>query len=227
MKPRELAISAVAAALLVAVQLALSFVAGVELVTAVFAAFCYVFGARSGVLTGLVFSLLRCLIFGFVPNVVLLYFLYYSLFALVFGAVGRVCPPAWLCEAALVPLAAASAFFAVRGIPVSAVYKARVSVMLWVLFGIFTALAIFALFARESGELVAVTSLAALMTVLFTLADDLITPLMLGYSREAAAGYFYSGFIAMLPQTVCAVISVFVLFYPLKRAMTAVKNGKR
>ena len=224
MKPRELAISAVAAALLVAVQLALSFVAGVELVTAVFAAFCYVFGARSGVLTGLVFSLLRCLIFGFV---VLLYFLYYSLFALVFGAVGRVCPPAWLCEAALVPLAAASAFFAVRGIPVSAVYKARVSVMLWVLFGIFTALAIFALFARERGELVAVTSLAALMTVLFTLADDLITPLMLGYSREAAAGYFYSGFIAMLPQTVCAVISVFVLFYPLKRAMTAVKNGKR
>ena len=65
-------------AALIAVQYALGFISGVELVTAVFASFCYAFGTKSGVLTAVAFSLLRCVIFGFMPNVVLLYLIYYT-----------------------------------------------------------------------------------------------------------------------------------------------------
>ena len=48
---RQIAICSLASALLIAVQLALGFVPGVELVTAVFLAFCYTFGRRCGVVT--------------------------------------------------------------------------------------------------------------------------------------------------------------------------------
>ena len=231
MKTKQLAFCAVMTALLIAIQYALSFVSGVELVTAFFLGFCYVFGVRCGVLTGLAFSLLRCVIFGFMPNVILLYLVYYTLFALLFGFVGRHKPPRWVCPALLIGLCALCAFFAIRGLPISILYKARVTVMLWVLFGILAGLLVFycVLLSKnksESGrELATVTTLAAFCTVMFTLLDDIITPLTLGYSREAAAGYFYTGFIAMLPQTICAAVSVFVLFMPLKRIFEAARKS--
>jgi len=53
---REIASCAVMTAFLLAVQLALSAVSGVELVTAIFLVFCYTYGARAGVLTATAFS---------------------------------------------------------------------------------------------------------------------------------------------------------------------------
>ena len=82
------AVVAVFTALLLAAQYALSFVKGVEIVTLLFAVFCYRFGVRCGVLSAVAFSLLRCFIFGFFPNVILLYLVYYPLFALAFGLLG-------------------------------------------------------------------------------------------------------------------------------------------
>ena len=76
MKPREIACSAVMTALLIAAQYALGFVSGVELVTVLLLTFSRVFGARCGVMTAVAFSLLRCLIYGFFPNVLLLYLVY-------------------------------------------------------------------------------------------------------------------------------------------------------
>ena len=52
-------------AILIAVQFALSGVAGVELVTVIFLAFCYCAGQRAGLTVGICFSLLRCFLFGF------------------------------------------------------------------------------------------------------------------------------------------------------------------
>ncbi len=222
MKAKRLALCAVMTALLTAIQYAFSFVSGIELVTVFFLCFCYAAGPRDGLLTAVSFSLLRCLLFGFFPNVILLYIVYYSLFAAVFGLMGS--RPAILkfFPAAMLVLAAASGYFAVKGIPVSALYKTRIRVMLWVLFALSAVILIFYLAAAyvkrsESGaELASVTSAAVLMTVLFTLLDDFITPLTMGYSSEAALGYFYGGFLAMLPQTICAAVSVFLLFRPIK-----------
>lgn len=86
---KEVAYVAVMSALLIAVQTALSPVVGVELVTALFLPFCAVFGARRGCMVALCFSLLRCLLWGFAVNVVALYLIYYTLFALLFGGLGR------------------------------------------------------------------------------------------------------------------------------------------
>lgn len=217
-------------ALLIALQYALGFVSGIELVTVVFLSFCYVFGVKCGLLTGVAFSLLRCLLFGFMPNVILLYLIYYSLFALLFGFVGKRRISPWLCPALLAVLAAACGYFAVKGLPISILYKTRVSVMLWILFGISLAILAFYIVlvtakkGEQGRELASVTALAVFCTVLFTLLDDVITPIFMGYSAEAAAAYFYTGFMAMLPQTICAAVSVFVLFLPLKKALYSLQS---
>ncbi len=83
---RELAVCALTAGLLTAGQYVLSFVAGVEIVTALLLVFCCTFGRKAGVLTATAFSLLRCILFGFFPSVVALYLVYYNAFALFFGS---------------------------------------------------------------------------------------------------------------------------------------------
>ena len=83
------AVVAVFTALLLAAQYALWFVKGVEVVTVLLLVFSYRFGVRCGALSAVAFSLLRCLLFGFFPNVVLLYLIYYPLFAACFGGVGN------------------------------------------------------------------------------------------------------------------------------------------
>ena len=84
------AVAAVFTALLLGAQYALWFVKGVEVVTVLLLVFSYRFGVKCGVLSAVAFSLLRCLLFGFFPNVVLLYLIYYPLFAACFGILGNV-----------------------------------------------------------------------------------------------------------------------------------------
>ena len=231
MKPKELAVCAVMAALLIAAQFVLSFVAGVELVTVLLLTFSYVWGARCGAITAAAFSLFRCLIFGIYPNVLILYLLYYCPFAAIAGLMGKRPLPKALCPVLLILLSGFSLGFAVFDIPISVLYVTRVKVFLWLIFFISLALlALYIISLKRSGIKNALTvqaaAYAAFMTVIFTLMDDIITPLVMGYSREAAAGYFYGGFLAMLPQTVCAAVSVFLLFAPLRRIFEAALHGK-
>ena len=156
------AVVAVFTALLLAAQYALWFVKGVELVTVLLLVFSYRFGVRCGVLSAVAFSLLRCLLFGFFPNVVLLYLLYYPLFAACFGLLGN-------------------ALHRRTGV--------RVQMLL--------------------------TVLAVLLTALFTLLDDAVTPLLYGYTKEAALAYFLASLPTMAVQTVCAAVTVLLLFRPL------------
>ena len=76
---REIAYVAVTCALLIGVQLALYALPGVECVTALLLCASFAFGARFGFLTGLAFSLLRCILFGFYPSVIILYCIYFPL----------------------------------------------------------------------------------------------------------------------------------------------------
>ena len=82
---KEIAACALMAALLIGGQLALSAVAGVEVVTVLLLVFSYTYGRKAGMLTATAFSLLRCILFGFVPSVVALYLIYYNAFAFFFG----------------------------------------------------------------------------------------------------------------------------------------------
>ena len=86
---KECAYLAVFVSLVIALQLALSVLPGVELVTVSFVCYSYVMGARRGMIAATAFSLLRQLVFGFFPVVLILYLLYFNLLAAVFGLLGK------------------------------------------------------------------------------------------------------------------------------------------
>ncbi len=75
-------------AMLIGAQLVLSFISGVEIVTVLFLAFAFRFGVRRGVIVATLFSLLRCFVFGFFAQVLILYLVYYNLFAIAAGLIG-------------------------------------------------------------------------------------------------------------------------------------------
>lgn len=86
---KELAQLAVFVALVIASQLALSFIAGVEIVTLLFVTYAFVFGMRRGMLAATVFALVRQLLFGFYPTVLVLYLVYFNGLTAVFGGLGQ------------------------------------------------------------------------------------------------------------------------------------------
>ena len=71
-------------------------------------------------------------------------------------------------------------------------------------------------------RLPAVTAAAVGMTALFTLLDDVITPLFYGYGARAALVYFYNSLPVMALQCACTLVSVPLLFPPLTKALFAV-----
>lgn len=85
---KELAQLAVFVALVIAAQLALSFVPGVEVVTLLFVTYAFTFGVRRGMFAATAFSLLRQLVFGVYPTVLILYLVYYNGLTLCFGLLG-------------------------------------------------------------------------------------------------------------------------------------------
>lgn len=85
---KEIALISVFTALLIGGQFVLSGISGIEIVTVLLLSFSYYFGIRRGLLVANVFSLLRCFIFGFFVNVIILYLVYYNLFVVVFGILG-------------------------------------------------------------------------------------------------------------------------------------------
>jgi hypothetical protein len=86
---KECAFAAVFVALAIVAQLAFSALPGVEIVTVLFCAYAHVFGVKRGMLAATAFSILRQLLFGFFPSVLILYFLYYNGLAAAFGFIGK------------------------------------------------------------------------------------------------------------------------------------------
>lgn len=157
---------AMCVALLIGAQLALSSISGIEIVTVMMLLFCFSYGIRHGIAIATTFSLLRCFVFGFQINVIILYLVYYNLFAVFFGWLGgRFAGKASLSKTVLIVVA------------------------------------------------------AALFTVFFTLLDDVITPLVYGFSAKAAMAYFAGSLYAVIPQTACTVVTVCVCFHPLTKVI--------
>ena len=63
------------------------------------------------------------------------------------------------------------------------------------------------------------TSVACVCTICFTLLDDVISPLMLGMTKKTALAYFYASFMAMLPQTICTLVTLSTLSAPVTYIM--------
>ena len=160
---------AMCVALLIAGQLALSSVTGIEIVTVMLLSFCYCYGVRHGIAIATTFSLLRCFVFGFQINVIVLYLVYYNLFAVFFGWLG----------------------------------------------GHFTG-------KNALLRTVVIVVAAVVFTALFTLLDDVITPLIFGFNENATRIYFYQSLAAVIPQTICAAVTVTLLFHPLTRVIKKV-----
>ena len=155
---------AMCVALLIGGQLALSSVTGIEVVTVMMLCFCFCFGIGHGVAIATTFSLLRCFVFGFQINVIVLYLIYYNLFAVFFGWLGRL-------------------------------FAGKMSLL----------------------KTVIVVASAVVFTVCFTLLDDIITPLIFAFHPNVARIYFLQSLYAVIPQSICTVVTVSVIFHPLTK----------
>lgn len=236
---RKIAYCAVMTALLIGAQFVLSFVSGVEIVTLLLACFSASAGIICGVVTAVAFSLLRCFIWGFYPNVIALYLIYYPAFALIFGLMSKIREQSFTrggagifvaVNAMLISVATTSfVFSAFKLIKISRLYSATAYALAWAIFGLSAALLICfnAMFAyvRIKGrggyilKIFLFASAASICTICFTLLDDVLTPLFVGMTPATALGYFYASFIAMLTQTLCAILSISFLFIPVMRVM--------
>ena len=173
MKIKDITLIGVFTALLLGGQLALFSISGIEIVTVLFASFVYAQGTKNGLMLATCFSLIRCLIFGFIPNVIILYLIYYNLFAVVVGGL-------------------------------SYAFKRKLTVKI----------------------LVVLTITVLLLTILFTALDNVITPLFFGYNLETAKVYFLTSLYAVIPQSICAVVTMSCLFYPLLKFYIKLKIVK-
>ena len=153
-------------ALLIGGQMALSGVSGIEIVTVMLLCFCFHYGVRHGIAVATTFSLLRCFFFGFQINVIVLYLVYYNVFALFFGWLGK----------------------RITG---------RISLP----------------------KLCVIVASAMVFTVLFTMLDNVITPLIFAFHKNAAAVYFAQSLYALVPQTICTMATVSILFVPLTKIL--------
>ena len=86
---KECALISVFVSLVISAQIILSAVPGVEIVTVLFVVYSYVCGAKRGMISATAFSLLRQIIFGFFPTVLVLYLIYYNMLTLIFGLIGK------------------------------------------------------------------------------------------------------------------------------------------
>ena len=157
---------AMCVALLIGGQMALSGVSGIEIVTVMLLCFCFHYGVRHGIAVATTFSLLRCFFFGFQINVIVLYLVYYNVFALFFGWLGK----------------------RITG---------RISLP----------------------KLCVIVASAVVFTVLFTMLDNVITPLIFAFHKNAAAVYFAQSLYALVPQTICTMATVSILFVPLTKIL--------
>ncbi len=156
-------------AMLIGGQLALSSISGIEIVTVLMLCFSFSYGIKSGVAIATTFSLLRCFIFGFYINVIVLYLVYYNLFAVYFGWLGK------------------------RLRDKSSLFKT-----------------------------VVVALSAIVFTMMFTVLDNILTPLMFGFNRNSMSVYFLASLYAVIPQTISNMIIVSVFFGPLTKVISKI-----
>ena len=156
---KKIILPGVFTALLIGSQFVLSAISGIEIVTVLLLTFVYKYGVKQGLFVANAFTIIRCFIFGFVPNVLVLYFVYYNAFVILFGLTGN----AFKHEYSL---------------------KKHILIIVVVMF----------------------------MTALFTMLDNVITPLMYSFSQKAIKAYFVASLYTVVPQIICAFVTTLIIF---------------
>lgn len=64
-----------------------------------------------------------------------------------------------------------------------------------------------------------VVIVAVVMTVFFTITDNVLTPLMYGFTEKAAKAYFVASFYTVIPQIICTFATVLIIFPGLLRLL--------
>ena len=64
---------------------------------------------------------------------------------------------------------------------------------------------------------------AVVMTALFTVADNIITPVMYGFTLNAAKAYWIASVYTAVPQMLCSLVTSLLLFPPLLKFMQTSK----
>lgn len=70
-------------------------------------------------------------------------------------------------------------------------------------------------------------AVACVCTTIFSMLDNLITPLWLGYDWAGTKAYFVASFAFMFPHIGCTGVTVGFLFLPLWKTFRAIKKGLR
>ena len=167
---KDIAFTGMYVALLIGSQFILSFISGIEIVTILFSVFCFKYGLKKGLILAIAFSLIRCFIFGFILDVVILYIVYYPLLCLVFSFLGKT-------------------------------LKEK----------------------HSFKNLIIVTAVAVVMTIIFTMLSNVITPLIGGYSQKAWQIYFTASLPVMTVQCASVAVTFVVLFYPVQKLLNLIK----
>lgn len=71
---------------------------------------------------------------------------------------------------------------------------------------------------------------AVIMTIMFTVLDNIITPLWFSFSLETAKAYWLMSLTAVIPQVICTIITVFLIFpilIKLYKKVGVKNNGNR
>lgn len=196
---KHIAVISVTVALLIGGQFALSFAAGVEIVTLLLCVFSVAYGIRDGVVAAVAFSLLRCLVFGFAPTVIVLYMIYYPIFAFSVALYGKYLNKVFQSESTFVPPDGEQENDSVTPIKRAKNGKKVFSVCLLVV-------------------------ICVAFTAGFTMLDNVITPLMLGFGENSTRAYFFSSLPTLATHCTCVFVSISVLFFPVYRVMISLKR---
>lgn len=156
---KEISLISIFLAIILTSQVALSAFPNIEVVTLFCTLFFYLFGVKRGLILAVAFSFIRCIIFGFYPTVIILYLVYYSLFALVVGLMGDKFNHKYT-------------------------FKRHIVLIITVCF----------------------------LSCVFTLLDDIITPLFYGLYNEAFYSYFIASLPFMLSSVLCTLVSISLIF---------------
>lgn len=163
-KTKTIIIIALFVSLLLVAQVALSALNGIEIITVLLASFVFCYGIRMGVVSTNIFIVVRCIVFGFFPSVMILYAVYYNLFVVVFGLVRRV--------------------------------------------------------PNKQNAYILSVICACLMTLAFTLLDDIVTPLYFGFGIETTKAYWLMSLTVIIPQEICTLVTMLTLFPVLTKTFT-------
>lgn len=174
MKIKDIVIVALFVALLIALQVALSALNGIELITVMLASLAFYYGIKIGLATVNIFVVVRSLIFGFFPSVMVLYFVYYNLFVLCFALIGKK-------------------------------LKRQLTTRSYIIS----------------------TVMAVVMTIMFTALDNAITPFWYAFDWTATKAYWLFSLTAVVPQVICALATMIILFPILIKVYSRTERVKR